>query len=126
MAYSVIDNIQFKRVFSFKGTMDEAIVSIKTRLNPALMEGEPIICSYLDNGSINYFLAIGMDEGMLKVFPSFNSMDDFVSFIRKYAGSDLKNLISEDSDFTVELGSNNRYILKIKKDLLSNFNWVEL
>lgn len=126
MAYSVIDNIQFKRVFSFNGTMDEAIANIKTRLNPALMEGEPIICSYLDNGSINYFLAIGMDEGMLKVFPSFNSMDDFVSFIRKYAGSDLKNLISEDSDFTVELGSNNRYILKIKKDLLSNFNWVEL
>ena len=122
----IIDNIQFKRVFSFKGTMDEAIANIKTRLNPALMEGEPIICSYLDNGVINYFLAIGMDEGALKVFPSFDSMDDFVSFIRKYAGSDLKALISEDSDFTVELDSNNRYILKIKKDLLSNFNWVEL
>jgi hypothetical protein len=53
-------------------------------------------------------------------------MNDFVSFIRKYAGSDLIDLISEDSDFTVELDSNHRYILKIKKDLLSNFNWVEL
>ena len=122
----IIDNYQFKRVFSFKGTMDEAIANIKTRLNPALMEGEPIICSYLDNGVMNYFLAIGMDEGTLKVFPSFDSMDDFVSFIRKYSGSDLIDLISEDSDFTVELDSNHRYILKIKKDLLSNFNWVEL
>lgn len=117
-----IDNLQFRRVFNFRGTMDEAIHSIKTILSPKLLEGEPLICSYVDDGKLNYFLAIGMDEGMLKVFPTFDDQADFISFIRRYTGNDLQMLISDESDFTVELDSENRYILKMKEDLLTNFS----
>lgn len=121
-----IKDIQFKRVFNYNGSMDRALENIRTKLNPALKDGEPIICSYKENNIIKYFLAIGCGDGRVKVFPSFDSQSDFIFFIRKYAGADLFELISEDSDFTVELDSNNRYILKIKKDILANFNWIEL
>ena len=67
-----------------------------------------------------------MNNGQVKVFPSFDSQSDFISFIRRYSGSDLMELISEESDFTLELDSNNRYIFKIKEDILANFNWIEL
>ena len=122
----VVDTLQFKRVFNYQGSMDKALENIKTKLNPALLEGEPLICSYIEDGEINYFLAIGMDEGRVRVFPSYSSQADFIAFIRRYAGTDLFELISEDSDFTLELDSNNRYIFKIKKDILANFNWIEL
>lgn len=118
--------MQFKRVFNYRGTMDKALENIKTKLSPALAEGEPLVCSYLENEVIKYFLAIGMKDGKIKVFPSFDSQADFVSFIRKYAGNDLTEMISEESDFTIELDSNNRYIFKIKDDILANFNWIEL
>lgn len=125
---ATIDALQFKRVFNYRGTMDKALENIKTKLSPALSEGEPIICSYCDEGDnvVKYFLAIGMDEGSVKVFPSFDSQSDFIAFIRRYSGNDLINMISDESDFTIELDSNNRYIFKIKEDLIANFNWIEL
>lgn len=123
---ATIDKLQFKRVFNYRGTMDKALENIKTKLSPALSEGEPLVCSYYENDAIKYFLAIGMANNSVKVFPSFDSQADFIAFIRKYAGNDLINMISEDSDFTIELDSNNRYIFKIKDDILSNFNWIEL
>lgn len=123
---ATVDKLQFKRVFNYRGTMDKALENIKTKLSPALAEGEPLVCSYLEDGNVKYFLAIGMANNAVKVFPSFDSQADFISFIRKYAGNDLINMISEDSDFTIELDSNNRYIFKIKDDILANFNWVEL
>lgn len=106
--------------------MDKALENIKTKLNPALLEGEPLICSYMEDEEVKYFLAIGMDKGRVRVFPSYDNQADFIAFIRKYAGTDLFELISEDSDFTLELDSNNRYIFKIKEDILANFNWIEL
>jgi hypothetical protein len=118
--------MQFKRVFNYRGTMDKALENIKTKLSPALAEGEPLVCSYLEGSAVKYFLAIGMGDGKVKVLPSFDSQADFISFIRKYAGNDLTELISEESDFTIELDSNNRYIFKIKNELLANFNWIEL
>lgn len=123
---ATVDKLQFKRVFNYRGTMDKALENIKTKLSPALAEGEPLVCSYYENDAIKYFLAIGMDNNSVKVFPSFDSQADFIAFIRKYAGNDLINMISEDSDFTIELDSNNRYIFKIKDDILANFNWIEL
>ena len=118
--------MQFKRVFNYRGTMDKALENIKTKLSPALADGEPLVCSYLEDGVIKYFLAIGTGDGKVKVFPSFDSQADFISFVRKYAGNDLIEMISEESDFTIELDSNNRYIFKIKEDILANFNWIEL
>lgn len=106
--------------------MDKALENIKTKLSPALADGEPLVCSYLDDGATKHFLVIGMGDGKVKVFPSFDSQADFIAFIRKYAGTDLINMISEESDFTIELDSDNRYIFKIKEDLLANFNWIEL
>lgn len=123
---ATVDKLQFKRVFNYRGAMDKALENIKTKLSPALAEGEPLVCSYYENDAIKYFLAIGMANNAVKVFPSFDSQADFIAFIRKYAGNDLINMISEDSDFTIELDSNNRYIFKIKDDILANFNWVEL
>lgn len=123
---ATVDKLQFKRVFNYRGSMDKALENIKTKLSPALAEGEPLICSYLEDTIVKYFLCIGMDNGAVKVFPSFDSQADFISFIRKYAGNDLINMTSEESDFTIELDSNNRYIFKIKEDILANFNWVEL
>ena len=119
-------NLQFRRIFAYNGSMDKAVENIKTKLSPALAEGEPLVCSYLDNGSKNFFLAIGMEGGKVKVFPSFNDQSDFIAFIRKYAGTNLIDMISDESDFTIELGLDNRYIFKIKEDLLANFNWIEL
>lgn len=106
--------------------MDKALYNIRTKLSPALQEGEPIICSYYEDDKVNYFLAIGLNDGKVRVFPSFENQSDFVAFIRRYAGNDLFEMISEDSDFTLELDSNNRYIFKIKEDILANFNWIEL
>lgn len=121
-----LNTLQFKRVFNYMGSMDKALENIRANLNPALMDGEPLICSYKEDNSVKYFLAIGCGNGKITVFPSFDNQSDFISFIRKYAGNDLFELISEDSDFTLELDSNNRYIFKIKKDILANFNWIEL
>lgn len=118
--------LQFRRILAYKGTMDKALENIKTKLSPALADGEPLVCSYLEDLETKYFLAVGMGNGKVKVFPSFDSQADFIAFIRKYAGNDLMSMISEESDFTIELGSDNRYIFKIKEDLLANFNWIEL
>lgn len=118
--------LQFRRVFNYQGSMDKALEAIKTLLSPALAEGEPLVCSYKEDNTIKYFLAVGMDSGRVKVFPSFDNQSDFITFIRKYSGTDLMSMISDESDFTVELGSDNKYILKIKEDLLANFNWVIL
>lgn len=119
-----VKNIQFKRVLNYQGSMDKALENIRTKLNPALMDGEPIICSYNDNDSKKYFLAIGCGDGRVKVFPSYDSQDEFIAFIKKYAGVDLKDMISEESDFSVELDSDNRYVFKIKN--MPNFEWIEL
>lgn len=123
---ATVEKLQFKRVFNYRGTMDKALENIKTKLSPALADGEPLVCSYLEDGVVKYFLAIGVGNGKVKVFPSFDSQADFISFVRKYAGNDLIEMISEESDFTIELDSNNRYIFKIKEDILANFNWIEL
>lgn len=117
-----VQKLQFKRVFNYTGTMDKALENIKTKLSPALSDGEPIICSYMDGADVKYFLAVGAGQGKIKVFPSFDNESDFISFIRKYSGGDLISAISEESDFNVELDSNNRYIFKIKEDILANFN----
>lgn len=119
---ATVNTLQFKRVFNYRGSMDKALENIKTKLSPALMDGEPLVCSYYEDDTVKYFLAIGMANNAVKVFPSFDSQADFIAFIRKYAGNDLINMISEDSDFTIELDSNNRYIFKIKDDILANFN----
>lgn len=118
----LIDNIQFKRAFNYRGTMDGALKAIRETLNPKLMPGEPLICTYVEDSTIKYFLAIGMNDNKVRVFPTFLDQNDFVDFIRKYTGSDLSLQISDESDFTVDTDGEGRYIFKMKDDLLTNFS----
>ena len=117
--------LQFKRVFNYAGSMDDALRNIKTKLTPSLAEGEPLICSYKENDKICYFLAIGAAEGRVVVHPVFDDQADFIASIKRYAGVDLTTMISDESDFTIELDADGRYIFKIKDDIL-NINWIQL
>lgn len=118
--------LQFKRVFNYTGSFDDALYNIKNRLNPALEDGEPLICSYTEDGITKYFLAIGAGRGKVVVHPTFNDQSDFIASIKKYAGVDLSNMISDESDINVTLDNNtNKYVFKLKDNVL-NINWVQL
>lgn len=118
--------LQFKRVFNYTGSMDEALYNIKNNLNPALAEGEPLICSYKDGEKLRYFLAIGAAENRVVAHPVYDDQSDFIESIKRYAGVDLTKMISDESDLAVEFDSGaNKYIFKLKDDIL-NINWIEL
>lgn len=118
--------LQFKRVFNYAGSMNDALHNIKTKLNPALTDGEPLICSYMEDGSKKFFLAIGAGEGRVAVHPTFDNQSDFIESIRKYAGTNLIEMFSEDSDFMITLDpETNKYIFKIKDNIV-NINWIQL
>lgn len=119
---AIIDNIQFKRAFNYRGTLSQALDAIKNNLKPKLMPGEPLMCSYLEDGAIKYFLAIGIDGKRIQVFPTFDTVGEFAEFIRKCSGNDLTLIISEDSDFTVSTDADGKYIFKMKDNLLTNFS----
>ena len=113
--------LQFKRVFNYAGSFDNALHNIQNKLNPALRDGEPILCSYKDGSDIKFFIAVGAGDGKVVVHPTFNSQDEIIAYIKKHAGTstDLKDLISEDSDFTVNPVEGGRYVFKIKEDILN-------
>lgn len=113
--------LQFKRVFNYAGSFDNALYNIKNKLNPALHDGEPIMCSYQDGSDIKFFIAVGAGDGKVVVHPTFSSQDELIAYIKKHAGtsSDLKDLISEDSDFVVNPVEDGRYVFKIKEDILN-------
>lgn len=118
--------LQFKRVFNYTGSMENALYNIKNNLDPALADGEPLVCSYTEDGTTKYFLAVGAGNDKVVVYPAFNDKDDFISYIKEYANVDLTEIISEDSDFVVTLDpETNKYILKIKDSLLC-INWIQL
>ena len=113
--------LQFKRVFNYAGSFDNALYNIQHKLNPALHDGEPLMCSYQDGSDIKFFVAVGAGEGRVVVHPTFSSQDELIAYIKKHAGtsSDLKDLISEDSDFVVNPVEDGRYVFKIKEDILN-------
>lgn len=118
--------LQLKRVFNYKGTLDSALVNIKSKLNPALAEGEPLLCSYMENGKEKYFLAIGGDNGSIKIFPSFDDLNDFISFIREYSGDDLDKSISNASDLDVIKNGDGTYTLTLKESISSDIEKLKL
>lgn len=118
--------LQFKRVFNYIGSFDDALYNIKNNLNPALADGEPLVCSYKENDEVKFFLAIGAGNGRVVVHPTYNSQSDFIASIKKYADIDLTKMFAEDSDVTVTLDSEtNKYTLKVKEDVFS-INWIQL
>lgn len=118
--------LQFKRAFNYEGSFDNAIYNIKNILSPKLNEGEPLICSYKEDGEVKYFLAVGAQDGNLVVHPTFKNQDDFITHVKRYAGVDLQNMVSDDSDITISFDETlNKYTFAIKDNIL-NLNWKEL
>lgn len=116
-----MSQIQFKRVLDYNGTIDKAIENIRAHIT--LGDGEPLVCSYKDIGGIKkkYFLAVGV-SGNIKIFPSFDDLNEMVDFIRNNStGINLENT-SEDSDVTVTINEKNEYVFKLKDELKGNNN----
>lgn len=116
--------IQFKRVLNFTGDFDTAVDNIINKLDPKLQDGEPLLCSYMYNGSLKYLLAIGV-QGNVRVFPMFSSMEDIENFIRTNSvGINLIDNISTKSDFEVSQDSDGKLVFEIKDNLKNN--WIYL
>lgn len=118
-----MSTIQFKRNLSFGGDLVSAIDKIKNSLNPKLQPGEPLLCSYDDNGVIKYILAIGLNDGNIRIIPSFESVDEIKNLVGPSGNFDIDN-ISTSSDILAETDTEGKMVLKIK-DELKNI-WIKL
>lgn len=118
--------IQFKRALDFNGSLNEAINKIQN-LTPKIEPGEPLLCSYNDNGITKYLLALGVDtSGNIRIIPAFTDLEELNDYIKAHVTElNLKDSISEESDLKIEgLGSDNKPIFKIKDDLKNI--WINL
>lgn len=115
--------LQFKRNLSFNGSLQEAIQKI-TDLQ--LQVGEPLLCSYNDNGSTKLILAFGVGEGNVRIIPAFNDYNEIINFIKSNnVEINLREQISNKSDFSVEsTDEDGKLIFKIKDNLKNN--WIDL
>jgi hypothetical protein len=111
--------IQFKRALSYNKDLESAIDAIK---NYGLAEGEPLICSYDDNGRSRLILAIGVSDHNVRIIPAFDDYKEINDFINNNnVVINLKDQISEDSDISVdESESDGKLIFKIKDNLKNN------
>lgn len=117
--------LQFKRNLTFNGGLQDAINNITNNLNPKLQVGEPLLCSYNDNGSTKLILAFGVEDGNIRIIPAFNDYNEILSFIKNNnAEMNLKDQISEESDFSISTGNDDKLIFKIKDNLKNN--WIDL
>lgn len=117
--------IQFKRALNFNGSLNEAINKLNTTLDPRLQPGEPLLCSYNDNGNKKYLIAIGITDGNIRIIPSFTNEDELKEYIHQNsAGINIKDNISFDSDISVSTDLEGKMILKVK-DNLKNI-WIDL
>lgn len=122
MAVNKIKNIQFDRVVGFTGSFNQAVKNINEKVT--LLPGEPLICSYRENGVDSFFLAIGtifQGKPKVKVFPAFDDFTEFEDFVKSKCGSEVsfnfKDSVSDESDISVSEDSEGKYILKIKGEL---------
>lgn len=112
--------IQFKRVLEHSGTLDEAVYNIHNRLvddngeKLTLLPGEPMLCSYLEDGATKYLLAIGIGGGNFTIIPAFNDTEAIYNFLNNSSGLDN---ISDDSDIEVTYDENGLAVLKVKDSL---------
>ena len=130
MAVNKIKNIQFDRVVGFTGSFNQAVKNINEKVT--LLPGEPLICSYRENGVDSFFLAIGtifQGKPKVKVFPAFDDFTEFEDFVKSKCGSEVsfnfKDSVSDESDISVSEDSEGKYILKIKGEL-SGCRWEAL
>lgn len=111
---------QFKRVLDCTDSFNDATEKIRN-LKPKLKDGEPLLCSYNDNGLIKYLIAIGVADN-IRIIPSFTDENDVISYIQKYSVNlniNIKDYISysDESDLNVELDDENKMIFKVKDEL---------
>ena len=118
--------IQFKRILTYNGGLKDAISNINSNLNPPLAPGEPLICSYEDNGRNKLILAIGVNENNVRIIPAFDDYEEINDFIKNNnVVINLKDQISGDSDISIdESESDGKLIFKIKDNLKNN--WIDL
>lgn len=116
--------IQFKRALTFNGSLNEAINKLNTTLNPKLQPGEPLVCSYNDNGITKYLLAIGISDGNIRIIPSFMDEAELISYIQSHSTGISVDNISFDSDVTVTTDTEGKMILKIKDNFKNS--WIDL
>lgn len=129
---ATINNIQLKRVLNYTGSFDDAITCIRTKLNPPLTEGEPIICSYTDENIKKYFLGVCTDATLQKiiVYPAYDNLNDFVNFIVKLIkqnGGINDTNISDESDISITKDpTTGNYTLKLKASVINadNINYT--
>ena len=112
--------IQFKRILNCTDSFNVATEKIRN-LEPKLKDGEPLLCSYNDNGITKYLIAIGVADN-IRIIPSFTDENDIISYIQKHSVNlniNIKDYISysEESDLNVELDDENKMIFKVKDKL---------
>lgn len=113
---SDIQTIQFKRILSYTGNLSSAVENITNNLTPKLQPGEPLVCSYDANGITKYLLAIGVQNGNVRIIPAFIDESDIIDYIKANVGGlNLKDQISDSSDIIVE-NDGDKLILKIKDE----------
>ena len=119
-----MSKIQLKRNLSYEWSLQEAINSI-SRLE--LSPGEPLVCTYTDNGVVKMLLAIG-DGTNVRIIPAFNSYEDLISHIENNMTGEiaeiLKDAISTESDFNISSDAHGKLIFNMK-DSLKNI-WIDL
>lgn len=118
-----MSTLQFKRNLSYGGDLISAIDKIKNNLSPKLLPGEPLLCSYDDDGKTNYLIAIGIGNGDVRIIPSFESIEDIKNLVGPNGNFDVDN-ISNHSDIIAETDAEGKMMLKIK-DELKNI-WIKL
>lgn len=114
--------IQFKRILNYNGGLQDAIANINSNLNHPLAPGEPLICSYKDNGIDKLILAIGVSENNVRIIPAFNDYEEIINFIKNNnVVINFKDQISEESDFNItESESDGKLIFTLKDDFKNN------
>ena len=106
--------IQFKRVLDFYPDGFDYTSALARLKILEWKDGEPVICSYNDNGELKYLFAI-QASGNLHSFPMFASLQEIKNFIQ--SNSSIINIIdsiSEESDVTAEADASGKLILKVK------------
>lgn len=112
--------IRLKRCLTYDGDLTSAIAKIKNNLSSSLLAGEPLICSYKENGHKKYLLALGIGNQDIKIIPAFTNPDELIELIKYYSTGLKIEDFSEDSDISVEK-QNEKFVLKIKDSQPGSF-----
>lgn len=117
--------IQFKRVLDYyPDGFDYSSALNKLQTEITLKDGEPIICSYNNNGELKYLFAIKA-SGNLHSFPMFDSFEEIKNFIQSNSSvNSIIDDISDESDVIASTDTSGKLVLKIRDDFKNI--WINL